>query len=146
MPVDTLHIDNARVTLDTSRDISKVKIRPVRDPRSVPVSQPVMPMLSTAPTTLPYAADLWHRRYGHMPASTMMMLPHVTTGCEFKLTPQQAKRHRDSCSICMQSRMRRAPETKKAPRFEKSRAPGELVHSDLLGPLLASLDLSLIHI
>ena len=78
VPVDTLHIDNARVTLDTSRDISKVKIRPVRDPRSVPVSQPVMPMLSTAPTTLPYAADLWHRRYGHMPASTMMMLPHVT--------------------------------------------------------------------
>ena len=36
--------------------------------------------------------------------------------------------------------MRRAPETKKAPRFEKSRAPGELVHSDLLGPLLTSLD------
>ena len=32
------------------------------------------------------------------------------------------------------------PETKKAPRFEKSRAPGELVYSDLLGPLPESLD------
>ena len=70
----------------------------------------------------------------------MLMLPALTTGCEFNLSREQAERHRDSCSICMQARMRRTAETKKAPRYEKSNAPGELVYSDLLGPLPASVD------
>ena len=65
----------------------------------------------------------------------MSKLSKLTVGCNIYVPSRLAVTHRNTCDVCVESSMKKAPESKSAPGFEKASEPGELVYSDLLGPL-----------
>ena len=98
-------------------------------------------MLSTAPRlTMSADVELWHRRLAHMPPLPMSKLSKLTVGCNIYVPSRLAVTHRNTCDVCVESSMKKAPESKSAPGFEKASEPGELVYSDLLGPLPESIN------
>ena len=130
---DTLKIDGHEIWVSNSKDISRVNIRPVQEDHPE--------MLSTAPRlTMSADVELWHRRLAHMPPLPMSKLSKLTVGCNIYVPSRLAVTHRNTCDVCVESSMKKAPESKSAPGFEKASEPGELVYSDLLGPLPESIN------
>ena len=70
----------------------------------------------------------------------MSKLSKLTVGCNIYVPSRLAVTHRNTCDVCVESSMKKAPESKSAPGFEKASEPGELVYSDLLGPLPESIN------
>jgi len=81
------------------------------------------------------AAQLWHRRLGHLSPTSMAQLPGMVKG--FNISRQQAVALGDGwCAECLSSKQSRQQHTGTS---QPARQLLELLHTDVMGPLPESL-------
>jgi hypothetical protein len=72
--------------------------------------------------------ELWHKRMAHASSSSLHKLPNVSTGVCALLV----KNNLSNCQICAEAKMHKKSFTKDR---ERATRPGEVLHSDLIGPI-----------
>lgn len=71
--------------------------------------------------------EMWHRRMGHISASYLQKLVHVTSG-----TTEFSCQNLKQCQVCTKSKMTRKVFNKVRDRADH---PCQIVHADLIGPI-----------
>ena len=79
--------------------------------------------------------ELWHRRLGHTPYKLLGDIDPVSLGRKLIVPAELAKAHKEQCTICPKSRMKRKPYGNTTRDTPEPKEFGDEIHMDLAGPL-----------
>ena len=87
------------------------------------------PVALKATSLSPSAVDLWHSRLGHLGEQNVKKLANMSTGIDLKRDPKD----KTACKNCAFGKLHACPH--RAP-IKRATMPLELLHGDLMGPIL----------